>query len=104
MLVNNVEEFQLHGNIEIKSFLYIGNLLRKSKRCQVLLYKDSFVLKDLQTAKQFLFNSVTMKEYIPDFIILDIPYNKQKHIDFLAWIKERFNNIRIPVIYNEAAI
>src|SRR5260221_11912999 len=103
MLVNNVEELQPQGSVEIKkSFLYVGNLLRKSKKCQSLLYKESFVLKDLQTAKVFLSNCVTMKEYIPDLIILDIPYSKHKLADFLEWIKDRF--IRIPVIYNQTAI
>ena len=104
MLVNNEAELHLEENIDVKkAFLYVGNSLSKTKKC-LSLYKESFISKDLQAAKEFLTENNAEQGYLPDLIILDIAYNSQEHSDFIAWIKTHFINARIPVIYNEPAI
>jgi len=104
MLGNNKEELPLLESAEIKkSFLYIGNSFSKIKMSRTL-YKESFISRDLQTAKEFLTESFTIQGQLPDLIILDIPYKKWEHSDFIGWIKSHFINVRIPVIYSETAI
>jgi len=103
MLLNNEAELKEVEKIGIKKcFLYIGNSLSKTKKC-LELYDESFIAKDLESAKDFLVEDFSTLEQLPHLIILDIPYKKQEHCDFIIWLKACFK-IRIPVIYNESAI
>jgi lipopolysaccharide/colanic/teichoic acid biosynthesis glycosyltransferase len=103
MLVNNETEFQQMESVDIKkTFLYIGNSLSKTKKC-LSLYNESFIAKNLDSAKSFLIECFTIDEHLPDLIILDIPYNINNHFEFLTWLKNRFKT-NIPIIYNESAI
>ena len=85
-----------------KSFLYIGTSLNKTKKC-MLLYKESFMTKDLKEAKDLLDKDLEIQENLPSLIILDIPYHKQSHSEFMVWLNDCFKT-SIPVIYNETAI
>jgi lipopolysaccharide/colanic/teichoic acid biosynthesis glycosyltransferase len=103
MLVNNESELHLEESVDVKkAFLYVGSSLSKTKKC-LALYKESFISKNLQTAKEFLAENFDMQGNVPDLIILDIPYNNQEHSEFIGWLKDNFK-VRIPVIYNETAI
>src|ERR1700759_5696020 len=103
MFVNNEKEFQQMKSVDIKkTFLYIGNSLSKTKKC-LALYNESFIAKNLESAKVFLNESFAAHDHLPDLIILDIPYNINNHYDFISWLKKHFST-NIPIIYNEPAI
>jgi lipopolysaccharide/colanic/teichoic acid biosynthesis glycosyltransferase len=103
MLVQNEREVQPAEGVDIqKTYLYVGNSLSKTKKC-LSLYKESFISKNLQAAKEFLSENFLVQEQLPDLIILDIPYNSHDHAGFMSWLKENFK-AHVPVIYNETAI
>jgi lipopolysaccharide/colanic/teichoic acid biosynthesis glycosyltransferase len=103
MLVNNEADITLIEVVDVKkTFLYIGNSLGKTKKC-LSLYNQSFITKNLCSAKEFLVESVTVNNYLPDLIILDTPYNYMELSEFIFWLKDTFDT-KIPVIYNESSI
>ncbi|UAY52940.1 sugar transferase [Ferruginibacter albus] len=103
MLVNNEAGATTIETTDVKkSFLYIGNALSKTKKC-LSLYNESYISKNLFTAREFLSEGKISSRELPDLIILDIPYNSKDIAEFTSWIKASFET-RIPVIYNESYI
>src|SRR5260221_13658905 len=103
MLVNNEMGATPTEGVDVKkTFLYVGNALSKTKKC-LSLYNESFISKNLHSAKEFLNENLTANKHLPDLIILDIPYNNRELSEFTFWLKDTFDT-NIPVIYNESSI
>lgn len=64
-------------------------------------YPDGlFSANNLSQAKRLLTLLCEMGHQ-PDFILIDVPYNKKQLIDFVLWMHSNKWSYQIPVIYNK---
>jgi lipopolysaccharide/colanic/teichoic acid biosynthesis glycosyltransferase len=100
--IRHIKTADIKTSTQNKSFLYIGHALLKTKKC-MSLFDQSFISRNLSSAREFMLESLIEKGHIPTLIIIDVPYNNSELTTFINWMKHYYP-VNVPVIYNESAI
>ncbi|MEP7232978.1 MAG: sugar transferase [Ginsengibacter sp.] len=90
------------GNAE-KAFLYVGKSVNKTIKC-LSFFDNSYNAASLSLAKEHLLFLKSAGHNLPDVIIIDVAFNKDRLLKFGDFLNSNTWSSIIPVIYNETAL
>lgn len=96
------QDVSYSGSAE-KTFLYIGKSANKTIKC-LSFFDNSYNVASLSLAKEHLLFLKSAGYILPDVIIIDIAFNKDRLLKFSRFLNSGLWSSTIPVIYNETIL
>ena len=100
---HNGEQSVSYSGTSERAFLYIGKSANKTIKC-LSFFDNNYNAASLSLAKEHLLFLKSAGHNLPDVIIIDVAFDKDRLLKFSDFLNSHAWTSIIPVIYNETAL